>query len=125
VTCITGKVKVVELTANSEVTLTPGQQAAFSDEGTLAVQSGIDTDLTLSWIDNKLSFTSVPLEKVFEEIGRQYGVIIRIPKGLENTYTGTFIKDNSVEKVLNLVCRPFELNFTRNSDNDYSITKNN
>ncbi len=125
VTCITGKVKVVELTANREVTLNPGQQAAFNGKSALAVNSGIDTDLTLSWLDNKLSFTSAPLGKVFEEIGRQYGVIVNIPEGLENTYTGTFIKDNSVENVLNLVCRPFDLNFTRLSDNDYSITRNN
>jgi len=122
VTCITGRVKVLEITGTREVTLNPGQQAAINSDGDFAIQSDIDTELTLSWINNKFSFTSVPLVKVFEEIGRQYGVEISIPAGLEKTYTGTFVKDSSVENVLNLVCRPFDLNFTRKSDNEYSIT---
>lgn len=122
VTCISGKVKVLENTGTREVTLNPGQQAVINADGALEVQSDINTELTLSWLNNKFSFTSVPLVRVFEEIGRQYGVEISFPAGLEKTYTGTFVKDNSVENVLNLVCRPFDLNFTRKSDNEYSIT---
>jgi transmembrane sensor len=125
VTCITGKVMVVEFSGNNEVTLSPGQQAALNNDGTLTIEPGIDTDRIISWLNNKLSFTSVPLRKVFEEIGRQYGVIISVPEDLDNTYTGTFIKESSVENVLNLVCRPFNLNFTRNADNEYIITGNN
>jgi ferric-dicitrate binding protein FerR (iron transport regulator) len=125
VTCITGKVKVVEFSGSHEVTLSPGQQAALNNDGTLTIEPGIDTDRIISWLNNKLSFTSVPLRKVFEEIGRQYGVIISVPEDLDNTYTGTFIKESSVENVLNLVCRPFNLNFTRNADNEYIITGNN
>jgi ferric-dicitrate binding protein FerR (iron transport regulator) len=124
VTCISGKVKVIEPGSSQSVTLGPGQQA-LSTDGSLAIDSGVDTDRIVSWLNNKLSFTSVPLRKVFEEIGRQYGVIISIPEDLENTYTGTFVKDSSVENVLNLVCRPFNLNFTPKSDNEYSITRNN
>jgi len=122
VTCISGKVKVLEIAGTQEVTLNPGQQAAINADGALAIQTGIDTEMTMSWINNKFSFTSAPLVRVFEEIGRQYGVEIIVPAGLEKTYTGTFVKDNSVENVLNLVCRPFDLNFTRKSDNEYSIT---
>ncbi len=122
VTCITGKVKVLEITGTREVTLNPGQQAAINSDGDFAIQSDINTELTLSWLNNKFSFTSVPLVKVFEEIGRQYGVEISFPAGLEKTYTGTFVKDSSVENVLNLVCRPFDLNFTRKSDNEFNIT---
>lgn len=125
VTCITGKVKVIELIDNHEVILTHDQQATLDAQGALAVQSDIDTEQTLSWLNNKLSFTSEQLEIVFEEIGRQYGIIIEIPKNLDNTYTGTFMKDSTVENVLNLVCRPFNLNFSRKSDNEYIISRNN
>jgi ferric-dicitrate binding protein FerR (iron transport regulator) len=122
VTCITGKVKVIEIAGTQEVILNPGQQASLSPDGYLAIQSDINTEQTLSWLNNKFSFTSVPLVKVFEEIGRQYGVEINVPAGLEKIYTGTFIKESSVENVLNLVCRPFDLHFIRKSDNEYSIT---
>jgi ferric-dicitrate binding protein FerR (iron transport regulator) len=124
VTCISGKVKVTEPVGNRTVTLGPGEQAELINDGTLAIQSGIDTDRIISWLNNRLSFTSAPLRKVFEEIGRQYGVVISIPEDLENTYTGTFVKDSSIENVLNLVCRPFNLYFTPESDNEYSITRN-
>jgi transmembrane sensor len=125
VTCITGRVKVVEGTGGKEVILTPGQQAALNAEGVLTVESDIDAEQTLSWLSNKLSFTSVSLGKVFKEIERQYGVTIEIPAGLDNTYTGTFLKDNSVESVLNMVCKPFNLNYSRKTDNEYIISRNN
>jgi len=124
VTCISGKVKVSGISGSQDVILNPGQQALLNTEGTLVIQSEIDTDQTLSWLNNKLSFTSVPLKKVFEEIGRQYGVLINIPEDLEYTYTGTFMKEGSVENVLNLVCRPFDLEITRKADNEYIITGN-
>lgn len=124
VTCISGMVKVLEIMGTREVILNPGQQAAINADGALEVQSDINTELTLSWLNNKFSFTSVSLMKVFEEISRQYGVTIIVPPGLEYTYTGTFVRDSLIENVLNLVCRPFDLNFTRNSDNEYSISRN-
>jgi ferric-dicitrate binding protein FerR (iron transport regulator) len=124
VTCISGKVKVSGISGSEDVILNPGQQALLNTEGTLVIQSEIDTAQTLSWLNNKLSFTSVPLKKVFEEIGRQYGVLINIPEDLEYTYTGTFMKEGSVENVLNLVCRPFDLEITRKADNEYIITGN-
>ncbi|MCU0471761.1 MAG: FecR domain-containing protein [Bacteroidales bacterium] len=124
VTCISGKVKVSGISGNQDVILNPGQQTALNAEGTLVIQSDIDTNQTLSWLNNKLSFTSVSLRKVFEEIGRQYGVLINIPEDLEYIYTGTFIKESAVENVLNLVCRPFNLEITRKADNEYLITRN-
>jgi len=124
VTCISGMVKVSGISGSQDVILNPGQQALLNTEGTLVIQSEIDTDQTLSWLNNKLSFTSVPLRKVFEEIGRQYGVFINIPEDPEYIYTGTFMKEGSVENVLNLVCRPFDLEIIQKADNEYIITRN-
>lgn len=125
VTCVTGKVRVIENKGNSEVEILPGQMAALNPQGTLDVQKDINTDQTIIWLENKLSFTSVPLQQVFEEIGRQYGVIIRVPGNLENTYTGAFRRNASVEQALNLVCKPFDLKFSLNDKDEYIITRNN
>ena len=76
VTCVTGKVRVIENTGKNEVVILRGQKAALNPQGILDVQTGINTEQTISWLENKLSFTSVPLQQVFEEIGRQYGVVI-------------------------------------------------
>lgn len=125
VTCVTGKVRVIESRGNSEVDILPGQKAAINQQGLLDVQTGVNTEQTILWIENKLSFTSVPLQQVFEEIGRQYGIVIQIPKDLENTYTGIFPRNSSVEQALNLVCKPFNLKFTRQSKDEYIISRNN
>ena len=125
VTCVTGKVKVIEHANNSEVIIEPGQQAKLTTKGNLAIQKEINTGQTLLWIDNKFSFTSIPLSKVLDEIGRQYNVEISIPSGLDKKYTGTFNKVTSVETILQLVCKPFNLEYKQTSNNEYVITKSN
>ena len=125
VTCVTGKVRVIENTGNNEVVILRGQKAILNPQGTLDIQSGASAEQSLSWIENKFSFTSVPLQQVFEEIGRQYGVIIEIPGDLENTYTGTFRRTMLIEQSLNLVCKPFNLKFSQQSKDEYIITRNN
>jgi transmembrane sensor len=125
VTCITGKVSVKEPVSRQEVMLLPGQQSTLSEEDFLDVESGIDTEQTLSWVNDLLSFTSEPLERVFDEIGRQYGILIETDPDFGFVYTGTFLKDSSAANVLNLVCRPFNLKVVHKSENEYVITSNN
>ena len=124
VTCVSGSVKVSETHGISEVILNPGQKAALGPLGTMDVQSDVNTAHTLSWLESRFSFTSVPLSGVFEEISRQYGIVIRIPEGLDNKYTGTFNKDTAVENVLHLICKPFNLTFARTSNDEYVVKQN-
>ncbi|UCH13168.1 MAG: FecR domain-containing protein [Bacteroidales bacterium] len=123
VTCVAGKVKVVQRISKKEVLLQPGQKAEISSDGIIEVKSGVNTDQALSWLVNRFSFTSEPLSKVFEEIARQYGIKISVPADIDNIYTGTFRRSASVEHVLNLVCRPFSLEFTRKSEDEYFISR--
>ncbi len=124
VTCITGKVNVKATLTGSGVILNAGEQAVVSKEGMLIAHNEFDKDQTLSWLENKLSFTSVPLARVFEEISRQYNIRINFSEAINNTYTGTFMATVPAENALNLVCRPFNLKYTRTSDNEYTISKN-
>ena len=124
VTCITGNVKVTETKNKRAVILHPDEKAILNEEGKLVVQSGSTTEQALSWMDNKLNFTSVPLRNVFEEIERQYDILINIPENLDSVYTGTFSIDIPVEQTLNLVCKPFNLSFTLKSKDEYIITRN-
>ena len=123
VTCVSGSVKVVERISKKEVLLYPRQKAEVSPGGIIEIKSDVNTDQTLSWLVNRFSFTSEHLSKVFKEIARQYGIKISIPGDIDNTYTGTFRRSTSVEHVLNLVCRPFNLEFTRKSKNEYIISR--
>lgn len=125
VTCVTGKVKVVENNSNGQVILAPGEKARLKSDGKLEMQSGINFEQDMSWMKNRFSFTSVPLKRVFEEIGRQYGIKISISGQIDNIYTGTFNKNESIESVLGLVCRPFNLKYSRKSENEYIISSEN
>jgi transmembrane sensor len=123
VTCVSGSIKVLERISKKEVLLNPGQKVELSPGGILEIKSDINTEQTLSWLANRFSFTSELLSKVFEEIARQYGILISVPGDIDNTYTGTFMRSDSVEHVLNLVCKPFNLEFTRKSKDEYIISR--
>jgi ferric-dicitrate binding protein FerR (iron transport regulator) len=125
VTCVSGRVKVSDISGRHEIILSPGQQAVFDRQGAIQVKSEADTEQVMSWIDNMFSFTSVPVGGVFEEIARQYGVDIKFPSELDCIYTGTFKRDSSIENALNLVCRPFDLRITRKSDHEFIVERNN
>jgi transmembrane sensor len=124
VTCVTGKVMVMQTQNNKTTILYPGQQAVIKKDGLLDVFSGVNTEQTTAWLNNILTFTSMPLPKVFEEISRQYGIVIRFPGDLDYIYTGTFKKTTPVENALNLVCKPFMLKLNRTSEDEYAISRN-
>ncbi len=123
VTCISGRVRVSDNSGNHETFLGPGQQTSLSTEGGLKTATRIDTTQTISWIEGRFSFTSVPLKKVIEEIARQYGIKVILRSDSENIYTGTFKRDSSADYALNVVCRPFDLKAERKSENEYIISK--
>jgi transmembrane sensor len=121
VTCLTGRVKVRDDSGKSNVILNPGDKSVLNSQGFLSVETGIDTKTEISWIINKFSFTAEPLKNVFNEIARQYGINIKLPEDLEKSYTGTFIKGDSITSTLRMVCKPFDLQFIQKSENEYVI----
>jgi transmembrane sensor len=124
VVCVTGRVEVSNSARTSEIILQPNQKAILDRGGTISIQVEANAEQTLSWLNRKLNFTSIPLYKVFEEISRQYGVTIHLPDNLGFIYTGAFKRDVPVENALNMVCRPFELSFKLAGNNEYYIIRN-
>jgi hypothetical protein len=59
---------------------------------------------------------------VFEEIERQYDVSIIFPGKFHHLYTGNFSRNQPVEQVLKMVCKPYGLEF-RKTDQGYEIVK--
>jgi ferric-dicitrate binding protein FerR (iron transport regulator) len=123
VTCITGKVKVTSNNQNEGI-LTAGYQASLNQNGEVIVYKSQDSKSSISWKDHKFIFTAVPFWRVIQEIERQYAVNIEIPEDIQLSYTGYFTRDKSIEEVLNLVCRPFGLNFVEESGTKFIILKN-
>lgn len=123
VTCLSGKVKVFAADKDSEVFLLPEQKAILDDTGYFKRTADGQADRSISWTDNELSFTSVPLDRVFDEIERQYGIIITADTVEELIYTGNFSRNQDVDTILDLVCMPFGIKFEKINDRTYLVSK--
>ncbi|MBC7653090.1 MAG: FecR family protein, partial [Oligoflexus sp.] len=111
VTCLTGKVKVVSLKTKQETLITPNQMVKFSDEGNIQLNPNVNAKLATYWSVGKFVFTQVPLNEVLFEIELRYGVKIENISNSKELYTGRFDKENNIELALNLVCKPFGLEY--------------
>jgi len=120
VTCHTGKVGVQEHGSGNYVTLERNEKARLSD-GVLKL-SRIPVDAhTPAWNRKIFVFTSTPISTVFEEIESQFNIEIDTPEDLNLIYTGSFKRDQSADKIISLICRPFNLDYEKRSDSEYRI----
>lgn len=122
VACHTGKVKVTSRVARDQVVLTPSEQAQLNHSGSFEVSTLKEQESAPGWTNNLLMFASTPLRLVFDEIERQYGIVIATPREMNLFYSGNFALDPSVENVLTLLCRPFDLTYEQTSGKNYIIS---
>ncbi|MBK0382131.1 FecR domain-containing protein [Pedobacter sp. SD-b] len=123
VTCLTGKVKVVSLKTNEKVLITPNQMVKFSNTGNIQLNLAVNAKLATAWAFGKFVFTQVPIDKVLREISLRYGVVIKDLSNSKELYTGDFNKEKNIELALNLVCKPFGLEYKKLPSGAYLIQK--
>ena len=92
VSCLSGKVKVIASTTKDKVILVKNQKAELKTNGSIILHKNEKVKENISWVNNKFFFTSTPINKVFNEIERQYGISIKIEKNINFIYTGNFTK---------------------------------
>ena len=120
VTCMTGKVRVIARQSGHSLIIIPNEQATINREGSLRLSKIKSIDEVASWMNNMFVFTGAPLNAVFDEIERQYNVVISGNVYPDYSYTGNFSKNQTVEQVLKMVCKPYGLNF-RKTEHGYEI----
>jgi ferric-dicitrate binding protein FerR (iron transport regulator) len=123
VTCITGKVKVLDNKTGKSVQITPGEKVKVQKNGTLKVEKNVDTDNVRAWMLNRFVFTASPIIEVFKEIERQYNVEIIVPEKIDLQYTGSFEKTETIEETLYFICRPLNLKVKKQSKKRFIISK--
>jgi ferric-dicitrate binding protein FerR (iron transport regulator) len=78
-----------------------------------------------AWKNNEFFFAGRPLKEVIDEIERQYAVTIKLHPDLDKRNFGSnFSKQHSVEDVLELVCKPMNLKFKKESEGVYLVVEN-
>ncbi|MBU0695720.1 MAG: FecR domain-containing protein [Bacteroidetes bacterium] len=113
VTCLTGKVKVLAHTTKEEVIITPNQMVSLNNSGKLTPNLNVDAQLAREWTNNQFIFTQIPLKNVLSEVSRRYGISIEGIENLNQPYTGSFVKQEHIEDVLAIICKPFSLDYKK------------
>ncbi len=124
VTCITGSVKVIS-NSNESVLLNPNNHVELRN-GRLVMKTNYKTEKAIDWKVNQFDFTSRPLQEVFGEIARRYAVDIKLQPELRNrSFSSNFSKPESVEDVLDYVCKSMQLSYVKQAENVFLVVKNN
>lgn len=121
VSCHTGRVRVSATDADQAVILSPNELAVLESSGDFKVSPLDSPGQVPGWTRRLIMFSSAPLSLVFEEIERQYGIVIEIPAEMQQVYSGNFSLDQSIENILSLLCLPFDLSYERKTGNSYLV----
>lgn len=112
VICRTGKVRV-ETETGDTLSLIPGQKARIeAATGVLTRGQTMEGLADVPWLDGIFTFENVGLREVADEIQYQFDVEIVLDPSLENRkYTG-FFSNSQLEKALQSVFWPLNLQYT-------------
>ncbi|MCK4751362.1 MAG: FecR family protein [Bacteroidales bacterium] len=121
VTCHSGMIRVTSSVTDHSITLEKRERADMNEKGTFLISTLTGERTEPGWMNNLIMFASTPLRLVFNEIERQFGIIIEAPEEMPYIYSGNFALDTSLESVLTLLCRPFDLVYEQTSGNKYII----
>ena len=103
-----GQVAFESLITAGRITLKANEMSVISD-GKPTKPQKVDLKKVLAWRTGELVFERTPLGRVFEELERQFNVVIQVEtKGYEHlTYTASFSQGQSVDDVLKKICLAF------------------
>ena len=113
VACTTGKV-LVTVPGQPERVLTPGL-ATVLDNNELLPPESFDPE-TQAWQQGNFFYQAAPLQKVLDELERQFNIEITLKVAAgDRLYTGFFSLGN-IEVALESVCGPMGLTYTQSGD---------
>jgi len=112
---------VLSTLTQDEVVLYPKDFASINRNGQIELEAGINVQEKTMWRDHIFFFTATPIQHVIEEIELQYDIRIEKKNLSKIPYTGNFKKSDSVDEVLNWVCLPLGLEYSKVSSKKYIV----
>jgi len=105
VTVARGKVSVARGTKMLGI-LTPNQQISFNTQNSKAVRSIVDSRMVAAWHQNEIHFDDIRLADAVLELEQRFNVQINFKnEKLEDCrFTGTALKGEKLDKILNVIC---------------------
>ncbi|PLX04185.1 MAG: hypothetical protein C0594_09355 [Marinilabiliales bacterium] len=125
VLCKTGKVKVKVHPNGEENILTSGLYLSFNAEDQASLVEEIIPHRILSWTNGIFNFEAMKLSRVFDEIERQYDIVINVEDQsvLNEKYSGSFKRTEDVDFILDIICQPLNLNYVWKNNDVIVISK--
>lgn len=122
VACKTGSVEVKMVDLNKSLILSPGEKVSIGDK--TPIVDTVSKNEIDAWVKGDFIFNNVAVKDVFEVIETNTGYRIDIPSGLELNYSGQFKKSQTIEEIIDIVCRPLNLDYSIDKSKKHiSITK--
>lgn len=122
VACKTGSVEVKMANIKKSLILSPGEKVRCG--AVEAVVNKISKNEIDAWVKGDFIFNNVAVKDVFEVIENTTGYSIEMPKAIELTYSGQFRKSQTIDEIIDIVCRPLNLNYAIDKSKKHiSITK--
>jgi ferric-dicitrate binding protein FerR (iron transport regulator) len=113
VTLAEGKVEVSAGNGNYKVTLSPSQQAVYSETAGLTLRKNINLGLVRAWTVGELSFYDQTLAAIAADLERRFDVHIRIDgrELAEDKFTAHFKENTSIAQILASLKETKRLNY--------------
>lgn len=112
VKCSEGKVQVLNPDASERALLKAGEQISVIN-GRMQKRQGLE--FQPKWFKGESTFRSEPLEKVLDEVERQFGVVVMADSIEGRSYTGKFVHKD-LNQALKMVCVPMKLKYSVSND---------
>jgi len=123
--CKTGMVRVSSTSSQENMLIEPGQLASLSTNASKSFVKTVKANDIMAWQENQFVFNETDLNRVMNELERQYN--IRIELDIKNTadyiYTGFFNKSTSAQPSLELICKSFNLSLERSNKTYYKVSE--
>jgi ferric-dicitrate binding protein FerR (iron transport regulator) len=96
--------KVLVSSGDAKRILTPDQQARISDEGAIALETGVEVSAEVAWKNGQFVFRSVTIGQIMKQLERWYDIEVRynqLPSG--DRYSGMVSRSGSLAEVLRIL----------------------
>lgn len=105
VKCAEGRVQVINPDETERILLKKGEQVTVL-HGKMQKRQGLA--FYPNWFKGESAFRSAPIQRVFDELERQYGVQVVADSLGERTFSGKFVHKD-LKKAVKMICDPMKL----------------
>ena len=111
-----GRVSLRRESGIDSVLLDAGMVGRLDRSGIVAVDRVRDLRALTAWTEGHLTFSATPLKEVAGEIGRRFGVVVRIDESLASRRLSASFQDETLDQVLGAIDVSLGLSHARQGD---------